>query len=95
MAEPFARLAPPLLSLWRELVQNSATWFWPAADGADADESAAFLSAGEVVQGGARPGHPLPPRSPGPRACLAGSAFIVLDELREYMPEEEEPELAR
>lgn len=89
VAEPFARLPPPLLALWRELVRDSATWFWPTVDGAD--ESVAFLSTGEVVQGRCDSNTLCHLEVEGRERTLTGSAFVVLDELREYMPAEEEP----
>jgi hypothetical protein len=90
-ARPFVRLAPPLLLLWRELLQEEAGWSWPTADpSAEPGDQIAFISypAGELTATGAcltdsdchlRVGTD---RWPG-----EGSGFVSLPELVPFMPQ--------
>ncbi len=89
VAEPFARLAPPLLMLWTELVRDNATWYWPIFDHNNGRESVAFASTEEVDQGACDTDTSCYLEIDGEKRLLEGSAFITLADLREYMPPEE------
>lgn len=90
-AEPFARMPPPLVWLWVELIRDQATWFWPTADRAGEGESVAFLSMEGVAYGSCIIDTFCELEFEGNALSLESITFAALDDLREYMPAEELP----
>lgn len=54
VAQPFVRLPPPMLLLWRDLLESRGGWVWPVED-ATSGQSTAFVtySTGELIAHGA------------------------------------------
>jgi hypothetical protein len=88
-AEPFARMPPPLVWLWVELVRKQANWFWPTADLAGETESVAFLSTEGVARGDCITDFSCSLEFEDKELFLDSSTFATLEDLREFMPAEE------
>lgn len=88
-AETFARMPPPLVWLWVELVREQATWFWPMAETAGEGEAVVFVSPQAVPRGSCLSDAYCQLEIEGETSTLEGPTFAKLDDLSEYMPAEE------
>ncbi len=88
-AEPFAKLPPPLVLIWRDLVRDSATWFWPTPDSGEHGESVSFISTGEVVTSVCLSAKHCALDGERESSAYDGRAFVTLPELEQFMPPEE------
>lgn len=86
VAEPFARIPPPLLVLWSELVQTDATWYWPTYDQEGGEESVAFISTEGVDQGECVDDSLCRLEIDGTEREREGGEFTKLAALSEFMP---------
>lgn len=90
-AEPFARMPPPMVWLWVELIHAQANWFWPTADRSSTDDSVAFISPQGVATGSCASDTSCRLEFEGTVEALESPAFETLESIREYMPPEEQP----
>jgi hypothetical protein len=88
VAEPFARIPPPLLVLWAELIHDDATWYWPTYDQDGETESVAFISTEGVDQGECSTDDLCSLDVSGTERTREGGEFTKLAALSEYMPTE-------
>ena len=88
MAEPFARIPPPLLVLWTELVHDDATWYWPTYDQDGETESVVFISTEGVDQGECVSDSLCRLEIDGIEHEREGGEFTKIAALAEFMPTE-------
>lgn len=84
-SRPFAELFPPMMLLWRDLIEQRGEWSWPLLG--DGKNNLAFAVRSTEVAAG---------RCDTEFSCYllvekvrwpgVGTAYVSLDELREYMP---------
>jgi hypothetical protein len=88
VAEPFARIPPPLLVLWTELVHDDATWYWPTYDQEGETEAVVFISTEAVDQGECVSDSLCRLEIDGIEHEREGGEFTKIAALSEFMPTE-------
>jgi len=88
VARPFAHLAPPLVLLWRDLIDQRASWAWPQGPG-EPIEFIDLHSEETVADGGCEAGTSCYLEVGDDRWSSPGTAFVRMEELRPFMPAED------
>lgn len=88
VAQPFVRLPPPMVLLWRDLLESRGSWVWPVED-ATSGQSLAFVTptTGELTASGACESDiSCYLDVDGETWPVEGTAFVSLAELTDYAP---------
>lgn len=87
-ARPFAELPPPMLRLWRDLVERRAAWSWPGPEGPprEAFFFAAHSSAAETAHGACASELSCYLEVDGETWTAEETAYVSLEELAPFMP---------
>jgi hypothetical protein len=88
MARPFAELPPPMLRLWRDLLERRAAWSWPIREDQYGDALAfvAYPSGAQTARGTCTDDMSCSLEVDGVRLLAAEAPHVSLDELAAYMP---------